>query len=96
MSLGKPAIGANAGGVPEQIADGQTGFIFAAGDTDALAARIAPLLSDRDMAARMGERGRQRVMAELTPEGGLEQVAVLYERVLADRGGTREGRYHGE
>jgi len=58
---GKPVIGGNEGGVPEAIAHMKSGVIVDPRDSDAVAASIITLLTDRDRARAMGEYGRQRV-----------------------------------
>lgn len=56
---GTPVIGGNVGGIPQQIEHGVTGYLV---DTPEEAAQwIVELVSDRDVAAEMGERGRETV-----------------------------------
>ena len=43
QAIGKPVIGSNLGGIPEMIRDGETGYLFNAGDADSLAEAIARL-----------------------------------------------------
>jgi phosphatidylinositol alpha-1,6-mannosyltransferase len=61
MAAGKPAVAANRGGAPEVVADSETGFLVEYGDVDALAARLARLLSDDELRRRMGETARRKV-----------------------------------
>ena len=58
MLAGLPVVIAKAGSHPELIADGQSGFLYAAGDPDALAARLLWLAHDPDDAKRMGMQAR--------------------------------------
>ena len=44
-SLGKPVIGADIGGIPEILLDGETGFLFNSGDSQNLKEVIAKALS---------------------------------------------------
>jgi len=64
MARAKPVIGGAHGGAPEVILDGETGYLVHHGDTGQLAASLDALLSDPDLARRMGERGRRRVEEE--------------------------------
>lgn len=75
----KPVIGARAGGVPAVIQDGRDGFLVKFGDTDALAARIAQLLGDRDLARCFGEAGRAKVLGEMTWDKKYSEIKALYE-----------------
>ncbi len=56
---GKPVIGGAAGGIPLQIVHGVTGFLVHS--VEGAAFRIRQLLNNPDMAARMGENGKEYV-----------------------------------
>jgi len=60
-AAGKPVVASRLSGVPELVADGETGLLVPPGDPEALAAALAGLLADPERAARMGEAGRERV-----------------------------------
>jgi glycosyltransferase involved in cell wall biosynthesis len=65
MALGVPVVTTPISGIPELIQDGETGYLCAPGSVDALAARLAALLSDPAAAAAVGARGRELVHARL-------------------------------
>lgn len=73
MASGLPVIGSAVGGIPEQIVDGQTGFWVPPGDAGALAERMEWLLDHPREAAKMGEQGRARAVAEF-------DIDVVFER----------------
>ena len=52
----------DAGGVGELVVDGLNGFLVDPSPT-AMASRFDELYEDRDMAARMGQAGKQRMTA---------------------------------
>ena len=54
MAAGKPVVASRVGGIPEMVADGESGFLVAAGDEQALADRLGTLLGSRELCARMG------------------------------------------
>jgi glycosyltransferase involved in cell wall biosynthesis len=58
QNCGVPVIASAVGGIPEQILDGQTGWLVPAGDGRALADRLAGLLASGDQARAMGQAGR--------------------------------------
>jgi phosphatidylinositol alpha-1,6-mannosyltransferase len=64
MARGKPVIGGAHGGAPEVIRDGVTGYLVEHNDTEQLARSIDALLSNPELAKKMGERGRERVEKE--------------------------------
>jgi glycosyltransferase involved in cell wall biosynthesis len=60
MALGKAIVAPNIGGVPEQVIDGENGFLFPSGDVAALAEKLERA-SSGDMAVRMGQKSRAMV-----------------------------------
>jgi glycosyltransferase involved in cell wall biosynthesis len=46
QTLGTPVIGADIGGIPELIADGETGLIFVPGNADDLEKKLRYLLEE--------------------------------------------------
>jgi trehalose synthase len=62
----RPTVAGNVGGIPLQIADGQTGFLV--GSPEEAAARCIEVLSDPETARAMARRGKQHVRHDfLTP-----------------------------
>ena len=57
-NCGVPVIASAVGGIPEQVLDGQTGWLVPAADRRALADRLAALLASADRARTMGQAGR--------------------------------------
>jgi glycosyltransferase involved in cell wall biosynthesis len=60
MHFGVPCIGPRACAVPEIVIDGETGFTVPVDDVDTLTDRLLRLLTDPDLARRMGAAGRAR------------------------------------
>lgn len=77
-AAGRPSVGTRFGGIPDAIADGETGLLVEPGDDAALAEALIRLLADPDEARRMGQAARERVEAQFTwarvAERFLEQV----------------------
>lgn len=62
MWKAKPVIASRVGGIQDQIVDGRDGLLIAdPSDLAALAAAMARLLADRQLADRLGAAGRERV-----------------------------------
>jgi glycosyltransferase involved in cell wall biosynthesis len=78
MAQGKPVVATPVGGTPELVVDGETGVLVPPGDADALARALTELLADPPRAARMGEAGRARVLAEFSAAAMVERVLGLY------------------
>ena len=52
MASGVPVVGCNAGGIPSIIDDGETGYLFEAGDMEQAAGHVTGLLDDRRCCTR--------------------------------------------
>jgi glycosyltransferase involved in cell wall biosynthesis len=86
MCLGKPVVASANGGGREQIEDGVTGFLVPPGDAEALAAALARLLADPDLARAMGAAGRRRFDALFTSEHTYAAIRRLYGELGLDLG----------
>jgi len=62
----KPVVATRAGGIPDAVADGETGLLVPENAPQAFADAALSLLRDRARAAELGRRGRQRVLADFT------------------------------
>ncbi len=89
MASAKPVVAPRVGSVEESVIDGQTGYLTAPGDDEETAQRIVTLLSDRTLAWRLGQAGRDAVTARWTVERmveGYEQlINEIYERKASGR-----------
>ncbi len=85
MALGLPVVATRVGGNAELVVDGQTGLLVPAEDPDALAAAMARILQDPELASSMGRRGRQRVEAEFSLEASTRGVEAVMAQVLGAR-----------
>jgi glycosyltransferase involved in cell wall biosynthesis len=84
MACAKPVIGTRAGGIPEVVDDGVTGFVIPTHDPKAMAKAIVRLLRDPDIAGRMGEAGLRRVRERFTVERMVAETRKVYERVAKE------------
>ena len=63
QAVGTPVIGGRAYGVPAVVADGETGFLCAAGDAGEFADAVARLLGDGALRRSLGNAAAKRVWA---------------------------------
>ena len=61
MASGLPVIATEIAGIPEQVADGESGYLIQPGDDAALADRLAALLAYPEQRRTFGVAGRDRV-----------------------------------
>ncbi len=90
MACGTAVVASRVGGIPEVVADGETGLLIPPGDPSALADAVNALVRDKTLAAAMGQRGRQRAVAEFDWAGIAAQTAELYSD-LARAGAQHPG-----
>jgi len=64
MATGTPLIGSKAGGLPEMIADGETGLLFDTGNVDDLADKLQVLLSNVRLRNELGKAARTKFEKE--------------------------------
>ena len=81
MACGAAVVASRVGGIPEVVADDETGLLVPAGDPGTLAAALNALLRDRDLAAAMGARGRARAAAEFDWSAIAAQTVALYREL---------------
>jgi len=89
MACARPVIGAEVGGIKSTVVDGVTGFLIPSRDPRALAARLALLHADPQLAQRMGEEGLRRAYRHYTWRAVAQQAAAVYAAVL-DETRTRQ------
>jgi glycosyltransferase involved in cell wall biosynthesis len=82
QASGRPVVTTRHGGIPEFVADGTTSLVVEEGDAAALAAALTKVLSDRDLATRLGEAGPGWA-AQFDVRACTARVDDLYEAVLA-------------
>jgi len=83
-AAGKPVIGGNSGGTPEAVVDGVTGLLVDPNDVDAVGDAAIRILTDRNLARRLGKQGRERALAEFTWERAAEQIRAINEQVVRE------------
>lgn len=83
MRWGTPVIGTKAGGIPEIVKDGVTGFLVEPQRPTELADAINQLLADPALRRRIGEAGRHEVENFFSIERAAQRVIELFERVVA-------------
>jgi phosphatidyl-myo-inositol dimannoside synthase len=82
MFFGRPVIAGNAGGAPEIVQDGVTGFAVDPDNLEELTARLIQILQDDPLRAKMGAAGRQRVEDYFT----FERFEEGLTKILDERG----------
>jgi glycosyltransferase involved in cell wall biosynthesis len=82
-ATGVPAIGSRIYGITDAIVEGETGLLFAAGDTPQLAQRMLALAGDRGLRARMGQSARERAVRDFSAAVVTAALLEYYAKLLA-------------
>jgi glycosyltransferase involved in cell wall biosynthesis len=85
MAAARPVVGFAVEGIPEVVVHGETGLLSPAGAVDDLARDLVRVLSDPELAARLGAAGRRRFLERYVPEQMMQAHVELYEELLARR-----------
>jgi len=72
-------VSGDSGGAPDAVREGETGFVVGGRDTDALVARVSQLLTDPELAARMGAAGRQWVESSWGWDHSARRLRVMLD-----------------
>ena len=75
---GKPVVGSNMGGIPEQLADG-CGLLFEAGDVAGLTRQMQAMLDEPGLRADMGTRSYQRLRTDFSKDRHCDRLLGLFE-----------------
>ncbi|MFF3705890.1 glycogen synthase [Streptomyces phaeochromogenes] len=84
MACGTAVVASRVGGIPEVVADGETGLLVSVEDDfeERLARALDSLLADPQAARRMGEAGRERAVREFGWDAVARRTVQLYEEIL--------------
>lgn len=78
MSIGKPCVSTDSIGPREVISDGESGFIVANGDPEALADKIQLLLDDQNMRNTFGAVGRKIAAEKFSVDAMANKLLEIY------------------
>jgi glycosyltransferase involved in cell wall biosynthesis len=86
MATGLPVVATAVGGVPQVLADGETGYLVPAGAEELLRHRLAALRDDREAAAACGARARAVALVRYSSERMVDEYLALYRKAWEQRG----------
>jgi alpha-maltose-1-phosphate synthase len=89
MACGTAVVGSRTGGIPEVVAEGDTGLLVPVGEPEPLTEALNSLLRDPDRAEAMGQAGRKRAVSEFGWPAIAAQTADLYAELTHSGFATR-------
>ncbi len=85
MACGLPVVASDVGGIPDQVTDGQNGFLFPPGDSNQMAERIQRLINDNQLRSETGRRAYERAHREFGIQHMTQNYLDFYESALRQR-----------
>lgn len=82
MALQKPVVTTAVGGCLEIIEDGVTGFSIPYQDPQILADKVIFLLKNKNIAKKMGEKGRKWVLTHFVLNNTVEKIQFVYNQFI--------------
>jgi glycosyltransferase involved in cell wall biosynthesis len=86
MAMALPFVATRIGGNVDAVRDGETGFLVEPGDVAGLAARLAQLMDDDVLRARMGAQAREVAVREFDEDAISEALSQVYRGLLYRKG----------
>ena len=83
MSSGVPVVASDIGGIPEVIANGETGFTHILGDVEAMASSAIKLLSNDTLHTQFSKAARERAKTSFCEECIMPLYQKVYEEARA-------------
>lgn len=83
MASGLPIVATDIAGIPEQVTDGENGYLVSTGDPKALADRLNRLLDDAGRRAAFGEQSRARV-EQFSTNAMITDLDAVYQGILGE------------
>jgi glycosyltransferase involved in cell wall biosynthesis len=80
LAMGRPLVASNRPILHDYVTHDETALLAPPEEPEALAAAIARVLDDAELARRVGEGGRARIEAELTTRHFAERIAPILRR----------------
>jgi len=86
MAMGKPIVATEVGGIPEVIKNGHSGLLVPPRNPEALATAIKDLISNEQLAAKMGQAARHIVLDNFSIWSIAQKWQTLYLSILREKG----------
>ena len=84
MASGLPVISTFHGGIPSVIKNGETGFLVAERDHNAIASKLSLLYNDGKLRRTIGENAKRHAVDNFDLYAKAEELEVIYSSLLSD------------
>ena len=84
LAMQLPVIGSIHAGIPEAVVHGETGFLTAERDWEAIAEHLLVIFNNPEMRNQMAIAGRQRIEQQFDQKHSIAKLEALYSEILAE------------
>ena len=93
LACGAPVVASNAGGLPEVVDEGESGYLLPVGDVEGMAAAASAILSDGALWRRMSAHARESSVSRYSADRVVPIYEEFYREILSGSGkaGTPAG-----
>ena len=90
MAMEKPVVASRVGGIPDLVKHNVNGLLINPGDVTELANALEKILTDSELAGKIGKEGRKRIQEQFSSEVMVRSIHRVYQDLLARKGVTNE------
>lgn len=81
LTIGKPVIGSNIGGIPELVKDGFNGFTYKYDDIQDLAEKMKILFENKELVKQMSENAKKEAIQLYNKQNYYENIMKIYKGI---------------
>ena len=85
LSIGKPIIGADIGGIPELVMDNKTGLLYKYDDVNDLSEKMEKLFTDKALAEEFGNNAKEFAKKEFDKENYYNKIIEIYNKLVEEK-----------
>ena len=85
MSAGRPVVAFDVGGIGDWMKDKETGYLIPPRNINEFKNAVERLLSNRDLASRLGGNARKYVRENFNPEKHIDSLMDIYNKELINK-----------
>lgn len=85
LAIGKPVIGADIGGIPELVNDGENGFIYKHDSVNELSKKMSKLFEDKKLVEEFSKKSKELAKELYSRENYYNELINIYSNLLERR-----------
>lgn len=85
LAMGKPVIGANIGGIPELIKEGENGLIYTYDHLEELTDKINKLFHQQDLVEKLGKSAKEKARKLYAKQEYYDKIIAVYKKLIKEK-----------